>query len=190
MTLSSFTSVTTRISSLQGTPETARQSSIDMMIASVKLEELEQKRQALKKQCETISLALTEVQNNPPKTLSEEQSREILAHQHEWETLLLTFQKTLSRIDREITALIDSNEDQQIRFRAALERHVSAIDEIKNQKILLILNALGTENIDVKYRLSKVFDDPHLQEQYYKNIEGSNNKSFTEKLKKFFKKEK
>jgi hypothetical protein len=190
VTQSSFTSVTTRISSLQGTPEVARQSSINLMITSVKLEEIEQKRQSLKKQCESISLALTEVQNNPPKTLSEEQSREILAHQYEWETQLVGFQKNLVRLDREITALLDTNEDFQTRFRSALEREINAIHDIKNQKISLIMQTLGTQNADIKHHLTKVFNDPQLQEQYFKNINLTENKSFTEKLKNFFKREK
>lgn len=188
---SSFTSVTTKISSLQHSPDNTREVSISLMIVSTQLEALEKKRQDIKQTCETLGLALTEVQNTPPKSLNESQTQQILANQFEWEKELLSIRKELSRLDIQITYLNDWNNDLQERLRTGLNQLSTKMNEALSQKLSLIIQFLKTDNPDLKFMLTKALTQPDIQQLYYKalNLNSNSKKSFTDKLKNFFRRE-
>ncbi len=157
------------------------------------LESLEADRQQLKKEFDSFSLALSELQNTPPKEGEEQQQQQRLAISKELEESLKQVKKKLDEMNRQITYYNDYNEDRQIRFRESMARHHQQLDVLVEKKIDIILKALKDQGLasdkpeaEIRKALKEALNDPDLQEAYIKAAGQIERKGFTEKLKGWF----
>lgn len=168
--------------------------SANTAMLSRRLESLETDRQQLKKQFDSFSLALSELQNAPPKGEDEERQQKRIAVCHELEETLRKAKKKLDELNREIIYYNDYNEDRQIRFRETMSKYHLQLDKLIEEKVDIILSYLKEQGIktdkpemELRSALKEALNDPELQEAYIKSAGQIERKSFSEKLKGWFK---
>ena len=167
--------------------------SANAALYSQRLDEIENNRQQLKKQTDSFSLALSELEQSPPKDMSEEQ---LLARTTACKEMNEVLNKTMQRlniVNQEITYFDDYNEDRQLKFRQKMSVYYQKLEAIIEEKIDLMLEYFKKNNIiidkpeaEIRAVLKSALHDPALQEAYIKAA-GQERSSFTDKLKGWFK---
>lgn len=159
---------------------------------SQRLESLEADRQQLKRQFDSFTLALSELQNAPPKG-SEEQQQQRIAVCKELEEKLKQVKNQLEELNREIIYYNDYNEDRQNKFRETMSRYHQQLDKLVEEKVDIVLKALKDQDIkidkpeaEIRSALKEALNNAELQEAYIKAAGQIERKSFTEKLKGWF----
>ncbi len=163
-------------------------------MVSQRLESLEVDRHQLKKQFDSFSLALSELQNAPPKGEEEEQQQQRMAVCKELEETLKKIKSTLAELNLEITYYNDYNQDRQIKFRETMSQYYQKLDKLIEEKVDIILSCLKTQGIktdkpetEVRRALKAALNNPELQEAYIKAAGQIERKSFADTLKGWFK---